>query len=64
MLESILIPKVYVPIICLLIAYIFYKFLSKLVDKVLKIKEKGKSNSTIQNKREKTNLKFFSFIIV
>lgn len=63
MLESILIPKVYVPIICLLIAYIFYKFLSKLVDKVLKIKEKGKSNSTIQNKREKTIINLIKSII-
>lgn len=63
MLKNILIPEIYVPIICLLVAYIFYKFLSKLVDKALKIKGNSKSDSTLQRRREKTIINLIKSII-
>ncbi len=63
MLENILTPKVYGPFIGLLVAYLFYKFLSKLVDKVLKIKENGKKHSNVQYRKEKTIINLIKSII-
>ncbi len=63
MLEKILIREVYLPIIYIVIAFIIYAILCKIVNKVLVFNKKSKIKKEVQIKREKTIINLFKSII-
>ncbi len=63
MLKKILIKEVYLPIIYIIISFIIYAILCKIVDKVLVINKKDKIKKEVQKKREQTIINLFKSII-
>ena len=63
MLKKILIKEIYLPIIYIIVAFIIYFVLSKIVDKALVINKLNKNKSDIKLKREKTIVNLIKSII-
>ncbi len=63
MLKKILIKEIYLPIIYVIIAFIIYFILSKIVDKALVINKFNKNKSEIKLKREKTIVNLIKSVI-
>ena len=63
MLKKILIPKVYMPIIYLLLAFIIFRILCIIVDKALVINKKNKHHSELAIKRQTTIVNLIKNII-
>ena len=54
MLKKILIPKVYLPFVYVLVAFVVYKIISKLIDHALLLKKPHFKTNSLHKKREKT----------
>ena len=63
MLKKILIKEIYLPILYIILAFIIYFILSKIVDKALVINKLNKNKSDIKLKREKTIVNLIKNII-
>lgn len=63
MFENFNFAYLYLPIIYILIAILFYTILSKIVDKALKINKLGKKKKAVQIKREETIINLIKSII-
>ncbi len=63
MWKKILVPKVYLPIVYLLLAIIFYRLLCRIVDKTLVINKRSKTRDKLTIKREATIINLIKSII-